>query len=140
MTPGSTAGTALSSGYVQIMVDGEKYLAHRLAWFYETGLWPNEQIDHQNTDKSDNAFSNLRLASAGQNRWNTKGKSGLSVWKGVTYDPGRKKAWKLSFRIPNGRVIQARFLHEKEAAEEWMFLALAHHGEFAMLSPGGARA
>lgn len=47
-------------GYKQISVDGHQYQAHRLAWLYMVGQWPNGQIDHINGDGKDNRWSNLR--------------------------------------------------------------------------------
>ena len=37
------SGTPNKSGYLQIGIDGELFYAHRLAWFYMTGRWPNDQ-------------------------------------------------------------------------------------------------
>jgi len=75
---GSAAGSVVGCkdkqrGYVKMCLDYKKYYAHRLVWLYMTGDWPVEDIDHINNDKSDNRFSNLRLASRSQNLAN-KGK------------------------------------------------------------------
>jgi len=48
------------NGYLRIKLDGKKYLAHRLAWLYMMGEWPEHEIDHVNGHKSENRFDNLR--------------------------------------------------------------------------------
>src|ERR1039458_1304193 len=45
-------------------IDGALYLAHRLIWRFMTGDDPRCEIDHENTDGSDNRWSNLRLATS----------------------------------------------------------------------------
>src|SRR5574337_1093125 len=47
---------------ISIMVSGKHYLAHRLAWFYIYGEWPDTDIDHKDGNSLNNAFLNLRLA------------------------------------------------------------------------------
>ncbi|MFT0547451.1 HNH endonuclease signature motif containing protein [Allopusillimonas ginsengisoli] len=66
-----SAGTYHTLGYIQIRVCGGRYLAHRLAWLYEYGRWPEFHIDHINGIRDDNRISNLRDVSAKQNRQNT---------------------------------------------------------------------
>ncbi|EPG6435668.1 HNH endonuclease [Klebsiella aerogenes] len=66
---GSMAGSAMSVGYIFISVDGKRYYAHRLAYFFMEKEWPDE-VDHINGIKSDNRWCNLRNASRQQNSVN----------------------------------------------------------------------
>lgn len=58
-------------GYLQISVNGKRHLAHRLAWLYVYGEWPN-QIDHINGDRLDNRIPNLRDVNSLENAKNQK--------------------------------------------------------------------
>ena len=69
---GSVAGSKAKWRYVEIRIDGELYLAHRLAWFYVRGRWPRADIDHRDTNKANNAFDNLRNASTTMNNQNIR--------------------------------------------------------------------
>lgn len=69
---GRVAGSGDGSGYQQLRVDGAKYRAHRLAWLYAHGTWPNGHIDHINGDRSDNRISNLREADDAVNNQNLR--------------------------------------------------------------------
>ena len=46
--------------YRRVTVLGRRYYAHVLAWFYVTGLWPENDVDHWDGDGTNNKFSNLR--------------------------------------------------------------------------------
>jgi len=68
-----TVGCKESKGYLQIKINNRMYMAHRLAWVYETGQDPtllNMQIDHIDQNKTNNAFANLRLVTNKQNAEN----------------------------------------------------------------------
>lgn len=57
---GRQMGTPGKRGYLRITTNGRQYFAHRLAWLYVHGVWPNEALDHINGDKLDNRIANLR--------------------------------------------------------------------------------
>lgn len=69
---GQLAGTKHHSGYLYIRVDGEKILAHRLAWFYLNEEWAAGQIDHIDGNKLNNSAENLRETSQSVNSQNQK--------------------------------------------------------------------
>jgi hypothetical protein len=69
---GSVAGGPSGYGYWRVSIDGERYQAHRLAWFYTHGGWPSADIDHINGDRSDNRLANLRDVSRTVNNQNRK--------------------------------------------------------------------
>lgn len=86
---GTIAGTVSAAlGYVFIGIDGARYLAHRLAWLYMHGKWPENQVDHINGIRDDNRFENLREATAAQNRQNQTGfrRNNSSGYLGVYAD------------------------------------------------------
>lgn len=81
---GKEAGSINLSGYRQISIKDSVYYAHRLAFCYMTGEWPDKQIDHINGNRSDNRWSNLREVPNLVNSQNRKGKGVTAVkakWK-----------------------------------------------------------
>jgi len=98
---GSISGSEDSGGYLQIGVDGNRYRAHRLAFLYTTGMWPDGEVDHVNHNKSDNRISNLRITSHKENGKNQKrpfdNKSGHIGVSWVT----RNEKWLSQIRVNN---------------------------------------
>lgn len=72
-----TAGSLRSDGYIDIHVAGRRYRAHRLAWLYVHGRWPDNNLDHIDGDPSNNRISNLRDVPHQWNAQNTKKPSGI---------------------------------------------------------------
>jgi len=81
---GDIAGTiSTSKGYRNIWIGGN-YKAHRLAWLYVHGVWPEAQIDHINQNKADNRMENLRLVTHAENMQNRPcQRNNVSGFKGV---------------------------------------------------------
>jgi hypothetical protein len=89
---GSIAGYVENTGHRRIRVDGVVHSASRLAWLFMTGEWPEDEVDHENTDPSDNRWINLRPATRVLNGANRKRHSNnKSGYKGVCWDRGMKK-------------------------------------------------
>jgi hypothetical protein len=60
----------MADAYCSVKFGRTYFMAHRLAWYLQTGSWPPDEIDHKNRVKSDNRWSNLRDASGGRNVYN----------------------------------------------------------------------
>ncbi len=69
---GKTAGTTTAQGYRQIRIERRFYRAHRLAWLYEYGSFPLNQIDHIDGDRANNAIHNLRDVTSAVNHQNKR--------------------------------------------------------------------
>jgi hypothetical protein len=67
------------TGYRRIGIDGQQYLAQRLACFYMTGKWPSGQIDHLDWNEDNNAYQNLQDVTSAQNSSNCRPKSPLAA-------------------------------------------------------------
>lgn len=81
---GRVANCKLPTGYIQVSIFGEQYLAHRLAWFYHYGFWPKYQVDHINGVRDDNRISNLRDVPLHTNRENMRSPIGKNPYLGAS--------------------------------------------------------
>jgi len=82
---GDEAGCVRKIGYRAITVDSSMFYAHRLAWFWEYGKWPNSHVDHVNGDRDDNRIENLRDVSPSRNSHNSTklGPNNTTGFRGV---------------------------------------------------------
>lgn len=101
---GSQAGCHGYGGYVRIIIHGKIYRAHRLAWLYETGELPVDQIDHINGVRMDNRIVNLRVVTNEENSKNRRlSKNSTSGVMGVCWHKSNKK-WQAQI-YNNGKAI-----------------------------------
>lgn len=126
---GSIAGTFDKAGYRQVQIDGRLYKAHRLIWLYMTGEMPPLYIDHKDGDRSNNRWSNLRLADKSQNCMNraATAKSGL---KGVT-QCSKSRRWIAQIKVNRRNICIGRFSTPEQASAAYMAAAREHFGEYA---------
>lgn len=106
---GAVSGAKHNKGYIQITIDNENYLAHRVAWMYVYGEFPKNQIDHINRIKTDNSIKNLRDVDASTNHHNIGIRShNTSGVTGVVWD-SRSKKWKAQIILKNKRYLIGTF-------------------------------
>ena len=136
-TVGKEAGGESVFGYVSIKIDGRRYFAHRLAFLYILGRFPEEQVDHINRDRSDNRWKNLREATASENQRNVSSWStNTSGYKGVTFI-ARLSKYQAQIRHNSKYIYLGIFDCPQEAASAYNAAARELHGDFAALSPVG---
>lgn len=124
-------GHVNSYGYVKIKFAGHHVAAHRLAWLFTYGHWPEGELDHINGNRSDNRIANLRLCTVAQNRINSKAnannRSGL---KGAHWNRFRG-TWIARCGV-NGRSVYIGAFDTAEAAHQaYLDFAARHYGEFS---------
>ena len=112
---GSKAGT-LRGNYMQIGIDQTRYYAHRLAWFWANGTWPEKQIDHINRNGLDNSILNLRDVSASANCRNTVRKN--LHGQGVKKNKGH--TWSAFITIDDGLVFLGNYLTAQDAEQSFL--------------------
>lgn len=91
------------------------------------------QVDHIDGDGLNNRRSNLRLATAAQNSWNTGLKrTNTSGHKGVSWRADRGK-WQVHIRVNGERLSLGHYEELQDAADAYVAAAREHHGEFAQV-------
>lgn len=112
---GALAGGLCKDGYVMIGIDYNIHRAHRLAWLYMTGAFPDTHLDHINGVRTDNRISNLRLATPAQNQQNQKlRRDSTSKQAGVSWSKQHKK-WYAYINVANKRKFLGLFADLTEA-------------------------
>lgn len=128
---GAKAGFADTQGYWIINVDGRHYRAARLAVLYMTGEWPRGEVDHCDTDPSNDRWDNLRKATSQENKANRGlNKNNTSGFKGVSWDRHKKK-WVAQTKHNYRRIFLGRFDTKEEAHAAYCSAAERYFGEYA---------
>lgn len=119
---GTQAGGLNVAGYVVIGIGGRTYYAHQLAWLYMTGEFVR-RIDHRDTVKYNNRWTNLRIASPQQNGLNAKRHAhNTSGFKGVSWHRASGK-WSAYIILDNRK--RHLGLHETPEAAHAAYLRAA---------------
>lgn len=127
---GSVAGVVDRHGHRTMMVDQERFMAHRLAWFYVYQEWPPNEIDHINGLRDDNRILNLRLAVRWQQRGNQKRRAdNRSGFKGVKR--AGKNSWIARCRIHGKEYTKCGFRSPEDAHVAYLEMAKSIFGDYA---------
>lgn len=125
---GKVAGHLRKDGYIHVQIGRRSYYAHCVIWCLVTGAWPSSEVDHIDLDRSNNSWSNLRLATTSQN----------------AFARGNKRAARGTEILPNGKYrarvgIKGRRIHLgcfeslEDAQAAYRAKAKELFGEFARL-------
>jgi hypothetical protein len=127
---GQIITTKATQGYIKFNLDGFLFYGHRAAWFMHYGEVPIE-VDHCDTNKSNNAINNLRKASRSQQGANIGMFShNTSGFKGVSFEK-RRGLWE-AYYAKAGRKYFVGYFHTAEAAAQARRKAFEKiFGEFA---------
>lgn len=109
-------------GYIQIMFISNKHYSlrgHHFAWYMSGRDMDFIEIDHDNTDKSDNRICNLRIISHQQNAFNTNA-------KGFSWDKSRNK-WSSQIHLNGKKIYLGRFNTKEEAREAYINAKKKYH-------------
>lgn len=99
--------------------------AHQVAWAMQTGAWPAHEVDHEDGDRSNNRFRNLRDVTHAENMKNKRlYKNGNGVIHGVAKHKTRG-TWQAYITIDGkrqyigtyacwGQAVNARKLYERD--------------------------
>ena len=124
----------MGNGYRNITVAGQRLYEHRVAWFYMTGDWPADMIDHKDLNRANNAWSNLREATNQNNMRNgSLRKDNKSGFKGVTWRPDQQR-WRATIKFNGKQNHVGNFKTKEEAAAAYDAAALTYFGEFSNIN------
>lgn len=119
---------------ILIGIDNHRYYGHHIAWFYVHGEWPEDEIDHRNSDRLDNRILNLRQADRSQNLANRRCgrlRGNAAGYKGVEKHRHR---WAARIRMYGVRKFLGDFDTPEEAHAAYCKTAAEMHGEFARVA------
>ncbi len=123
---GDAAGGLSGKGYIAVKIGRLQYKAHRLAWLYTYGQWPNGQVDHKNRNKADNRVDNLKDVTQSENKQNCLMYAcNTSGFKGVTYYP-RNGKWNAAIKV-NGKRKHLGYYEKPEDASHAYQQAVARY-------------
>lgn len=112
---GEPVGYLNPAGYLIASFNGQSYALQRLAFLYMTGDWPVGEVDHKDTDRVNNKWSNLRDVSKSVNLRNRlRFKNNKSGTTGVSWST-REKRWCATILSEGKRVFLGYFDYKEDA-------------------------
>lgn len=135
MSVGAVAGSPHKThGYVAVGIGRQYFKASRIIWLMMTGNDPGQTlIDHRDRNRSNNAWTNLRLATSADNARNQKVRSDNTTgFRGVTISrKGNYVSYRATIAMAGRNLYLGRFKTPELAAEAYRKKAVELHGDFA---------
>jgi hypothetical protein len=121
-------------GYLRVVVDASSYYVHCIIWKMMKGRDPAVMVDHEDGNKLNNRWTNLRLATNGENICNSRlRRDNRSGVKGVIWEADRER-W-LAYITVNGRNTKiGRFESLAKAKGAIIAARIRLHGEFSRVA------
>ena len=122
------SGSISKNGYILIRTLNVLYYAHRLAWMYVYGSFPDKHIDHLNNVRTDNRIENLRNVSRNGNNQNLRKaqKNNQTKFLGVSLS-GKKRPYRARIFINGKQREIGTFFTAEEAHIAYMEEKKKHH-------------
>jgi hypothetical protein len=121
--------TGGDSSYACCEIGGKKVYMHRLIMNPPAGM----VVDHANGNRWDNRRGNLRVCTQAENLRNRRKWFGSSRFKGVFWDPVRRK-WRVLIRCNGETIHMGRYANEVQAAMAYDRAARRLFGPYARLN------
>lgn len=128
---GDEIGWLDGDGYRRTKLEGKTLFLHVVAWELMNGPVPQGmEVDHRDGNPANNAISNLRLATKGQNMHNSRiRKTNTTGFKGVNWNKSSGK-FQVQLMLDRKKIHGGYFESAEEANVVAMQLRAAAHGEF----------
>jgi len=114
---GMPAGS-VTNGKKSIVINGENHAAHRLAWFYVHGAWPDGYVVPTNGDFLDCRIDNLMVQTRGEVSARSRPRNQSSGVKGVSWK-SRDRKWAASIHINYRQINLGTFDTIEDAAKAY---------------------
>ena len=128
---GERVGCLNKAGYLVFNYQGKVHYLHRFIWFYMTGQWPKDKIDHKNGSRHDNTWSNLRMVTQSVNMQNLRVATKPSQTQLLGAFPTTRHKTKpfRSYIKVNGKLKSLGYFKTAEEAHDAYITAKRHYHE-----------
>lgn len=114
----SRAGSLDSkSGYRRFSFRGKVYPEHHIIWCWLYGTYPDDEIDHIDQNRSNNAKSNLRAVTHAENSKNRRRNASMTGVHGIWYCK-RRRRYVAEITVDGVKVYQKTFECPDEAVAQ----------------------
>ena len=101
--------------YRHICANQQRYRAHRLAFLYMTGGFPEDQVDHEDGNGLNNAWSNLRPVTSAENAKNMRKRDNNTSGVTGVYWHKKGKKWQAKIMLDGRGIHLGLFLSKEDA-------------------------